>query len=272
LPRLVNYSFYKNTHINGEFGFAFRQKEFCYLLNLRCFYYRNCLDWLIIVFYRNKHINGEFGFAVRHSIFFQLLSTTEDFDRRSELLITARTDLLSTGKNLGIGSIRAGMRASQLRERNAFRAMGLDAKRRRMQSSPGRHLVEVSSISSGSDHDVQSFDRDNHFNEISHVSPIVSSNPSESGCSSLSSDEVDPYVDQYVKKHQLAKMMMTKDARSGMYKVDFDERLALGARRLSDLSFVQSAGPTACELALASFIKKHIPKHAPQLQNAWRKS
>ena len=146
------------------------------------------------------------------------------------------------------------MRVSQARERNAFRTIGLEAKRRKTLPSAHCDHDTVSSISSVSDQGDHHFSNNDCLNEIPDVSDHFSPNPSESDCSTLSSDEVDPTVDEYVKRHLLEKMVLTKDARTGLYKADFDETLALGARRLPDLSFLQTTGPTACELAGASLL------------------
>jgi hypothetical protein len=154
------------------------------------------------------------------------------------------------------------MRSNQARERNAFLAIGMNAKRRKiLPTSIVQHdEIEVSSISSGTSHDDRCIDDHSNVNELPNISSNISPYPSESECSSLSSDDVDPAVDQYVRDHGLERMVITKNSRTGLYKVDFDETLALGERRRSNLPCFPDSDLSPCESALAHFIKRNIPK------------
>jgi hypothetical protein len=149
------------------------------------------------------------------------------------------------------------MLPSQARERDAFLAAGSKAKRLKTVPTPVQDLEDISSISSES---LQNGRIGAYSSDDNQPDPIFTMNSSGSDTSTVTSYELDPNVEEYVDHHGLTKMSMTNDSRTGMIKIAFDERMALGERRLYKAGLGLTPDLTLCESALADFIKKHIPR------------
>jgi hypothetical protein len=94
--------------------------------------------------------------------------------------------------------------------------------------------------------------------DLNHDDDCQSPDPIDYDCSRVSTDEIDPFVSEYVTNHRLEKMVMTKDARTGLFQIDFNERLALGQRRLSNSGIAQTEELSSCESALARLKCKKV--------------